>query len=51
MDESLFRKMHDEDDMAVEKLTTGIEGFADAQATLEGLLLDIAKKENLIESA
>jgi len=51
MDEELFRKMHGEDDMAVEKLKTGIEGFVDAQTDLESLLNDLAKKDEKVTAA
>jgi transaldolase len=38
MDESTFRKMHDADKMAKEKLDEGIQGFSKAIAALEKLL-------------
>jgi transaldolase len=38
MDEATFRKMHDADKMAKEKLDEGIQGFSKAIAALEKLL-------------
>ena len=38
MDEATFRKMHDADKMANEKLTEGIQGFSKALVALEKLL-------------
>lgn len=38
MDEAIFRKMHEEDPMATEKLAQGIEGFSKSLVTLEELL-------------
>lgn len=54
MDESTFRRMHEEDRMATEKLAEGIEGFSKAIVALEKLLEErLAKLEgsNRIVSA
>lgn len=40
MDKDTFDKMHEENRMAREKLTEGIDGFAKALETLEELLAD-----------
>jgi transaldolase len=48
MDEATFRKMHEEDRMAKDKLAEGIEGFSKALVSLEKLLTErhatLAKK-------
>ncbi|WP_437679202.1 transaldolase [Sorangium sp. So ce131] len=44
MDEATFRTMHEADRMANEKLSEGIDGFAKALSTLEGLLLERLQK-------
>ena len=38
MNEAIFRKMHEEDPMAKDKLAEGIEGFTKAIEELEGAL-------------
>eukprot|EP01026_Neomeris_dumetosa_P054252 TRINITY_DN4875_c0_g1_i7.p1 TRINITY_DN4875_c0_g1~~TRINITY_DN4875_c0_g1_i7.p1 ORF type:complete len:407 (-),score=51.28 TRINITY_DN4875_c0_g1_i7:735-1850(-) len=43
MDEPLFRTMHGQDTMAVEKLEQGIDGFATDQRKLEDLIAEVAK--------
>jgi transaldolase len=40
MDEATFRRMHEEDKMAKDKLAEGIEGFSKALASLEKTLAD-----------
>jgi transaldolase len=40
MDEATFRKMHDADQMAKDKLDEGIQGFSKAIVALEGLLTE-----------
>jgi transaldolase len=46
MDERIFREMHEKDRMAKEKLAEGIEGFAKAQAALEGMLMERMKGDS-----
>eukprot|EP01024_Parvocaulis_polyphysoides_P072858 TRINITY_DN930_c0_g1_i6.p1 TRINITY_DN930_c0_g1~~TRINITY_DN930_c0_g1_i6.p1 ORF type:complete len:368 (+),score=59.58 TRINITY_DN930_c0_g1_i6:675-1778(+) len=43
MNEALFRTMHGQDPMAVEKLESGIENFAADQRKLEELIAEVAK--------
>lgn len=38
MDEALFRKMHESDQMAFDKLKEGIEKFAEDQRKLEAMI-------------
>jgi hypothetical protein len=40
-----FKKLHGEDQMAVDKLKEGIEGFAKDQVKLEALIHDIVEGE------
>jgi len=40
MDETIFRKMHEEDRMAKEKLEEGIQGFSKALVALEKLMTE-----------
>src|SRR5690606_1841519 len=40
MTEAVFRKMHEEDEMAKEKLEEGIQGFSQALVTLERRLAE-----------
>jgi transaldolase len=40
MTEAVFRKMHDEDKMAKEKLDEGIQGFSKALVSLEKALAE-----------
>lgn len=40
----LFQKLHGEDEMGVQKLAEGIEGFSKDQAKLEGLIADLISK-------
>jgi transaldolase len=40
LDEAGFRWLHNEDDMAVEKLSSGIRGFAADAAKLEAIIHD-----------
>ncbi|HEY9736465.1 MAG TPA: transaldolase family protein, partial [Trichocoleus sp.] len=44
MDEATFRKMHEEDRMAFEKLDEGIKGFSKALETLEQFLAERLSK-------
>jgi transaldolase len=44
MDEATFRRMHEQDRMAKDKLAEGIEGFVKAQVQLEGVLLEKVKE-------
>ena len=46
MNEQVFRKMHEEDKMANDKLKEGIEGFTKAIVDLEKKLADRIKKES-----
>jgi transaldolase len=46
-DEAAFTKMHEGDQMAVDKLKEGIEGFKDAQVELESILQQMAKDRDL----
>jgi transaldolase len=43
MTEEVFRKMHEEDKMANEKLAEGIDGFSKALVELEKMLTDRAR--------
>jgi transaldolase len=44
IDEATFRRMHEQDRMAKDKLADGIESFVKAQVSLEGLLLQKMKE-------
>lgn len=44
MDEAVFRRMHEQDRMANDKLAEGIDGFVKAQVSLEALLLQRMKQ-------
>lgn len=39
--DDLFKKLHGEDQMAVDKLREGIEGFSKDQAKLEGMVAEL----------
>jgi transaldolase len=42
--EDLFKKLHGEDQMAVDKLAEGIEGFSKDQRKLESMVADLLSK-------
>ena len=51
MDEATFRKMHEQDEMAKDKLAEGIEGFTKAMVQLEKLLKERLDKMQTIQTA
>jgi transaldolase len=47
MDHAMFERLHEGDQMAVDKLKQGIDGFAVDQGKLEALLEKIATEQGL----
>jgi transaldolase len=47
MDQAMFKELHESEQMAVDKLKDGIDGFAADQEELESLLATVAKEQKL----